>query len=427
VHSRTKRLLTGTTLALLAVACTAGFGASKAAAASLHTSAKVHKITACGYTATAPGTYELTKSLTDAGSGTCILLAGNSITLYLDSHTITGTGTDTCVGVEASGTSLITKDTVIGGTKAKPSKSATLSACRYGLYVDWTAGTMASYLNIPSPTSEGVFAEYAGGMMLSNINIPVHSASSYGMYLEYGADNVVTKSKVTCGNSCDGFLAYYEVGDTFSHNTAANTNGGNSGTGFYDEDSSGNTWTHNASKGSYYGFYLYADTYGPVTATYNTASGPGTSGSYGFYVYYAFQEADYGSTHHTLISHNKTNGFYYGYYDYSDDAYSVAEKWTNNTADNYTGYGFYIYYPTDYTFTGNIADAHTASKKYDGTSSTYGFYLYEPYSYYPFAKFASNQAYDSEYGFYSDEYMVGGKGNIAKRNKYNSYDVEITG
>jgi hypothetical protein len=77
--------------------------------------------------------------------------------------------------------------------------------------------------------------------------------------------------------------------------------------------------------------------------------------------------------------------------------------------------------------TGNVADAHTATKKYDGSSVTYGFYLYYPYAYYPFASFSKNQAYDSQYGYFTDEYMVGGKGNIAKRNKYSSYDVEIVG
>ncbi len=432
MHSRTRKLLTGATLTLLALACASGLGASKAAAAA--TKVSVHKIGSCGYTAAVSGTYELTKSVTDSGSGNCITLDANNVTLYLDGHTITGTGTDTCVYVEG-GTSLYTNDVVIGGTsakptKAKPAKSATLTNCKNGLYVYWTSGTMASHLNIVSPTSYGVYEYYAGGMHLSNINVPLHSNTALGFYLSYGADNVVTKSTVDNNSSDEAFEAYYEVGDTFTWDSVKDTysNSGDSGYGFYDEESSHDTFSHDTSKGQFYGFYLYGDTYGPVTATYDTASGPSTSGSYGFYVYYAFQEADYGSPYHTLISHNKTTGFQYGYYDYSDSSYSVAENWLNNTADNYSEYGFYIYYPTDYTMTGNVADANTATKKYDGSSTTYGFYLYEPYSYYPFRTFAKNQAYDSEYGYYNyDGYMVGGKGNIAKRNKYNSYDVEITG
>jgi hypothetical protein len=430
LHSRTRTWLFGAALTLLAVASAAALGASNASAASRHSAVKIHKIGACGYVASAAGTYELTKNLTDSGSGSCITLNANNVTLYLDGHTITGTGTDTCIYVEGGGTSLSTNETVIGGTTLKPAKTATLTNCKTGLYVYWTSGTKASHLKIVSPTSYGVYEYYAGGMMLSNINVPLHSGSANGIYLSYGADNVVTKSTVDNNSSSTSFFAYEEVGDTFSWNTAKDTysNAGNSGTGFYDEYSSHDTYMHNTSKGHSYGFYLYSDGYGPVTATYNTASGPTTSGTYGFYVYYAFQEADYGSPYHTLIAHNTTNGFQYGYYDYTDTDYSVAEKWLGNTADNYTGYGFYIYYPTNYTMIGNVADANTATHKYNGSSSTYGFYLYEPYSYYPFRSFSKNEAYDNYYGFYDyDGYMVGGKGNIAKRNKYNSYDVEITG
>jgi len=428
LHSRTRTWLLGAALTILAVAFAAALGASNAAAASQHAT-KVHKISSCGYTATASGTYELTKSVTDSGSGSCITLNGDSITLYLDGHTITGTGTDTCVYVEGGHTSLSTNETVIGGTKVKPTMTATLTNCKYGLYVDWTSGTMVSHLNIPSPTSYGVYAEYAGGMTLSNINVPLHANTAYGIYTEYGADNVVTKCTVDNNSSDTSFFAYEEVGDKFTSDTAKDSynHSGNGGTGFYDEYGSRNNWSHDKSTGNFYGFYFYNDTYGPVTATYDYASGPSTAGSYGFYVYYAYQEADYSPPFHTNISHNKTVGFQYGFYDESDSSGAVAEKWIDNTAYNYSEYGFYIYYPTDYTMNGNVADAHPGTKKYDGSSTTYGFYLYYPYSYYPFASFSKNEAYDSQYGFYSDEYMVGGKGNIAKRNKYNSYDVEITG
>ncbi len=430
MHSRTRRWLFGATLTVLAVACTAALGAANAIAASQHHAAKVHKISACGYTASSPGTYELTKNVTDVGSGSCITLNGNHITLYLDGHTITGSGTDTGVYVEGGGTSLSTNETVIGGTKAKPTKTAKINNCKYGLYVYWTSGAHVSHLSIGSPIAYGVYADYDGGMMLSNISVALHANSAYGIYLEYGSDNVVTKSTVD-NNTVDyeSFYAYEEVGDTFSWNTAKDTysNAGNGGTGFYDYDSSRDTYTHNSSKGHFYGFYLEEDGYGTVTATYNTASGPSTVNSIGFYVYEAYQEADYGSPFHTMLSHNKTNGFDYGFDDESYDEYSPSEKWIDNTADNYTDYGFYIDYTVDYTMTGNVADANTATKKYDGSSTTYGFYLDDPYSYEPFKTFSKNQAYDSEYGFYSDEYMVGGKGNVAKRNKYNSYDVEITG
>ena len=169
MHSRTRRLLTGAALTLLAVACAGGLGASKAAAASKRV---VHKISACGYVATHAGTYELTQSVTDSGSGPCITLNGDHIKLYLDSHTITGTGTDTCVLVEGGGTRQNVNETVFGGTKPKPVKKgrkpkpikpATLTNCDDGLVVVKTSGTMASDLNIVSPDDRASSACWRAG------------------------------------------------------------------------------------------------------------------------------------------------------------------------------------------------------------------------------------------------------------------------
>jgi len=431
LHFRTRTLLTGAALTLLLVACAAALGASNASAASRHASAKIHKISACGTVVKSPGTYELTKSLTDVGTGYCITLEGNNITLYLDGHTITGTGGDTCVYITGLSNTETVNNTVVGGMmatkkRAKP-MSATLKNCEYGLYSSFTSGAMVSNLNIVSPTGYGVYADYDGGMTLSHVNVALHGNKAYGMYFEYGSNNLITKSSVDNNSNDESFYAYEEVGDTFSLDTAKNGHSGNGATGFYDYECSRDTYTHDASKGNYYGFYLEGDGYGTVTATHNTASGPTTTGPIGFYVYEAYQEADTGSPFHTMLSHNKTTGFQYGFDDQSNDSYSQAETWIGNTADNYTEYGFYIDYTVNYTMVGNVADANTKTKKYDGSSTSYGFYLDDPYSYEPFRAFNNNQAYDNEYGFYSDEYMVGGTGNVAKRNKYAAYDVEITG
>jgi len=425
LHFRTRTLLTGAALTLLALVFAAGLGASNAAAASAK-APPVHKISACGYVATAPGMYELTKSIADVGSGDCIVLKGNNQTLNLMGHTITGTGSDTCILVSGSGSSNYyetVNQTVVGGVK---NQMATLKDCEYGLYVEYNSGTKASNLNMVSPTSEGVYTYWATGAMLTNINVALHANTAYGFYLEEGGANVVTHCTVDNNSTDASFYAYYEIGDTFSYDTAKDSyhKSGNSGTGFYDYESTRDTFTHDTSNGNSYGFYLYDDSYGTVTATYNTATDP-NSVEYGFYVYGAYQEADYASPYHTLIAHNTTNGFEYGYYDDSSSSYAVAEKWLNNTADNYSEYGFYIYYTTNYTMNGNVADMNTKTKKYDGSSTSYGFYLYDPYSYYPFKSFDNNQAYDSEYGFYSDEYAVPGKGNIAKRNLYSSYGIQL--
>lgn len=429
LHSPTRRLLTGATLTLLAVAGVAALGASKAAAAPQHASAKVHKISACGYVAKSPGTYELTKNVTDSG-GVCIELNGDNIKLYLDSHTITGDGTDDCIDATGNSNSVTLNNTVVGGSTKKPSKAATLTGCGYGVVFYFISGGSASYLNIDSPATNyaAAYVENDAAVTMSHINAKLGAGkNAYGIELSDGASNTVTNCTVDNNGTFASFYDDYGLQDSFTHDVSGNSYGSpGAGEGFEDYYSSRNNWSHDTSKGQPYGFYLYEDGYGPVTATYDSASFGKTTSTYGFYIYLADQESDSGSPFHTLISHDKATGFQYGFFDETDSEYfSVAEKWIDNTADNYSEYGFYIYYPSDYTMTGNVADGDTQHKKYDGTSTTYGFYLYDPYSYYPFKTFSKNQAYDSEYGFYSDEEMVGGKGNVAKRNKYNSYDVQI--
>lgn len=443
MHSRTRRLLTGATLLLLAVAC-AGLGASKAAA-SLETT-KITKISACGYTATKAGIYELTKSVTDSGSGPCITLNGDKITLYLDSHTITGTGTDACILVEGGGTGFNVNETVLGGTmpkvvkkkkrkaKPKPMKPATLTNCGDGVVVARTSGTKVGYLNIVNPAEAGFVGILAGGMNASHIDVHVAAGvDSPGFVLSAGADNVVANSTVDYDGSQYAFHVVQETGDTFMSDSVRDTHNaaGSSGVGFYDEKSSRDTFSHCTSAGQFSGFILVPQGYGPVTATHNTATTPATGlsakpGSYGFLVAQAYQQSDFASPFHTLIDHNKTNGFQFGFQDESAPEFAVVEKWTNNTADNYGGYGFAFEGGTDFTVTGNVADANTSGKKYT-SGSTYGFFLETGGAQYAFGTFAQNQAYDSLFGFYSPAAVVGGKGNVAKRNKYNTFNVEITG
>jgi hypothetical protein len=438
VHPRTRRLLVGTALALLAVACTAGFGASKAAAASQHATTKVKKISACGYVAHTAGTYELTKSITDSGSGTCISVTANNVTLYLDSHTITGTGTDACVVVAGGPNGNAVKDTVIGGTMPKPktkpkaSKPATLTNCETGLVFAVTSGATASNLNIVAPASSGAGAIVAEseGASLSHITVPLHAGNSaVGFILEEGADNAVMNSTVHYNGAHDGFEVEMETGDTFTHDTVDNPYGPGTGTGFFDSQSARSTYSHCTVSGQINGFDLNPEGNGPVTLTYDKATGSAAIGtSVGFKVTTAFQYADSASPFHTLVSHNKTIGFGAGFEDTNEGVPDtpVAEKWIDNTADNYSQAGFFITYPTDYTMTGNIADANTAGKKYTSGTS-YGFLLTNAGPANPFASFSNNQAYDSEIGFLSAGAGVGGKGNIAKRNKVNSVGVEISG
>ena len=78
--------------------------------------------------------------------------------------------------------------------------------------------------------------------------------------------------------------------------------------------------------------------------------------------------------------------------------------------------------------TGNIADGTRPHKKYDGSATTYGFYLVRPVlRSFPFTSFSKNQAYDSEYGFYSDEEGSAARATSPSGTSTTPYDVEITG
>jgi hypothetical protein len=386
----------------------------------------VHSITSCGYVASSPGTYNVMNNLYDSGSGDCITVEANHVTLNLNSHTITGTGTDTCIYVEDTSNGYDSVgDSVIGGAKGSP--RATLRHCEYGLYVYLTSGTTASRINIDNP-SYGVYEDYAAGSNLSQITVYAPSGVNYGFYLYAGSGNTVSQSVVNSDltSSEYGFYNEYEYGDHFTSDTAtANTPAGDSGSGFVEYYSNRNTYSGDKALGQLYGFYVYGDTYGTVTLTNNTANDL-TSDEYGFYVYLAELYSDYNDPVHTVVAGNTTNGYYYGFYDESDAAYSTRETYSNNTADDYSGYGFYFEYPVDYTITGNTADANTTSTSTPRwVSGTYGFYFSDTaYSYYAPETFSDNKSYDNEYGFYSDSYAISGTNNIAKRDRYASYDVQ---
>ena len=150
----------------------------------------------------------LTKPVTDSGNGPCITLDGNNITLNLDSHTIVGTGTDTCILVEGGSSTAHRNEAIVGGTTARP---ATLTNCDRGVNVNLTSGTTAKYLNIFAPVSFGVFANAARGMVLSTITVPLQKNDASGFYFEHGANNVVTHATVGNNGAEDSFYAFAET------------------------------------------------------------------------------------------------------------------------------------------------------------------------------------------------------------------------
>ncbi len=437
MQSRTRKLFTGATLALLALACATAFGAADASAAH---KAKVHKISACGAVLTKAGTYELTKSVTDSGNGPCITLSGDNITLYLDSHTITGTGSDVCFMVQGGGTAFNVNETIDGGSmpkptaktpkKAKPVKPAKLTGCGLGLEVIRTSRTTVGNLNMVSPVNAGVVAILAAGMNLSHITAAMGTAiNAPGFVLQAGGGNVVSDSTVDYDGNQSAFAVGQETNDTFMSDTVKDTyNGnGNAGTGFNDLSSARDTFSHCTSTGQANGFILAPQGAGPVTVTHDSATGSAANGgSFGFSIVGAFEASDSASPFHTLVSHSTAHGFGTGFNDQSAPATALAEKWIGNAAYDYSAFGFKIGAASDYTMTGNIADGNTAAKKYVSGSSI-GFLLATASSSLPLAQFSNNQAYDSQYGFLAAGTVVSGTGNIAKRNQYNSLNVEIDG
>jgi parallel beta-helix repeat protein len=403
----------------------AGKHFAKATRSSASASA-VHTITSCGYVATAPGTYNVTQDLTDSGGGNCITIEANHVTLNLNSHKITGTGTDNCIYVGPTSTSYESLgDSVVGGATGSP--RGNLQGCGTGVDLYFTSGASVTNINVHSPVYYGIYEDYIAAANISHISIYAPSGLSDGFYGEYGAGNTVSHVNVDESGSGNAFNVYYEYNDNFTNDVARdsyNGSSGNSATGFYDEYSNRNTYSGDKSVGHEWGFYFYEDDYGTVTAKNNTASDPNSSED-GFYAYYAVLEYDYADPVHTVISGNKTNGFDTGYYDENGTSYSVRETYSGNTADNYTGYGFYFTYPTDFVISNNTADANTTSTTPPRwVSGTYGFYFYYGDSYYGPLTLSGNQSYDNEYGYYSDSDGVTGTNNIAKRDKYKSYDVE---
>lgn len=421
-HART--LLTGATLTLLAI----GFGVSNAAAAPKHAAATVHKIWKCGYVATKPGVYSLARSVTDSGDGPCITLNGNKITLFLEAHTITGTGTDTCLDVEGDGSKRNTDELIVGGTAKRP---ANLTGCKRGLNVNFTARTHVRYLKIAASTSFAVFTSDARNMVLKDVNVRLAAdAVAGGIHLEHGKNNLVTQSTVVNNSAYDAFFAEAETDDSFTYDVAKATakDADVDGDGFHEYECARDTYFHDMSLEQFDGFDLDESGSGAVYATYNTATGPSdTESSYGIFVGEAYDIANPASTFRTLVANNRMSGFQDDFYDTTADRPSVVpERWIDNTADNYVEYGFYIYYPMKYTLTGNVADGNTSGKKYAG-GSTDGFYFEQASADQPFAAFSKNAAYDSEYGYYSNGDVVSGKNNVSKRNKYRPYDVTING
>jgi parallel beta-helix repeat protein len=372
-----------------------------------------------------PGTYTLTTNLDGSGDEYCIFIDSGGVKLNLNGHKITDTGSSADYGVYVGAASTtIGNDKVYGGR---------ISNYEYGVYVDSTRHTTLSDLSIllGSHGIYGVFEEYTLRSLTSAVKIFLNSTyDETGWYSQYGAYNTVSGSFVnyTSANGAPSLVGNeYDYKDTFSNdNASCRTSTGSatydcSGYGFYEYYSNGNTYSGDKSYGNAYGFYLYDDGDGTVTATNNVATDYNLGiayGMYGFYNYANYYDA-YDSTASSTYSGNSVEGFPYGVYDY----YSYNGTYSSNTVKYASSYGYYFYYPAKLSITGNTAQGiNTTGNPY--SSGAYGFYFSDAYSYYLPAAFKDNHSNDNYYGYYSDSAFIPGSGNTAKGNYYRSYNVE---
>jgi parallel beta-helix repeat protein len=305
-----------------------------------------------------------------AYSGTAVSFGANGVTLNLNGHSITADGGHECVYGDYNG------DVVTTGT---------LNGCTTGVDLEDSIGGGVKNVTINAPTTYGVYGEYDAGANFSGVVVSTVGAAT-GVYLEYGAKNAVNSSRVFGGSgSGAGIQLYEEVGDNVAGNTVSD--GGASFTNFYGDLGNLNTWSGNTSTGSEYGFYLYCDDYGTVTATGNTATG---ASSDGFYTYYCVEDEAYPPTAFSKIANNVSSGNAgYGF----DDYLSSNMITSGNKANGNTDGGFYFEYPVAETITGNTATQNLSD----------GFYFSENYDYYSTTNVTSNIAKNNQgYGFDAD-------------------------
>jgi hypothetical protein len=375
-------------------------------------------IKSCPGEITAPGTYNVNANLVDSGSS-CIWIAGDGITVNLNGHTITGTGSDYCLYVEdASYARTVRNDRINGG-------KGNLTGCGYGLYLDYASGTTVRHVTITRPVDDGVYEGYSIDGSYTGLHVVDQSGSADGFYMYGGTGDHVLDSTVTSSGHPDSFYAYYEADDTFSGDTVRYPNGpGGTGDGFTDYYGNGDSWVGDRAYGQEYGFILETDSYGTITAENDLASNPGET-SYGFYDYGNYDDLNYGPNNHSVFSHNTSIGYYHGFYEY----YNIYATSSYNSALGASGYGFYIDYPTGERFSHDLSDGTYKGTAYG--SSAYGFYFEYNYGYYRGGPFFENTSENNYYGFYNyeteDDYpAVRGYGNKAIHDTYDSLGVQTS-
>jgi parallel beta-helix repeat protein len=317
-----------------------------------------------------------------AYAGTALYFGKHRLVLDLNGHTIWGqTGDDDWSGVDTNGFN----HGVI--------RNGEIANFETGVWVNDSYNTRLRNLTISGEAADlddyGVYAENHVATVVRDATI---SGVTTGVYLEYGANALVTGSDITAADTA--IYPYNETKDTFSWNTLVGDYG------VYEYQSHANRYTGNSANGGSYGFYFQCDNQGRVFLTGNTAN---DNTEYGFYLDECYNNSSgWAASAGSAITGNRALRNGTGYYDY----YSINAVWTNNVAKWNDGDGFLMEYPGGVTMTANVSSGNGSD----------GFAIVYNYGEYAVENFSRNVARRNDgHGMWA-EYGVPGRGNVSQFN-----------
>ncbi len=286
------------------------------------------EITSCGTYNTAYTSYYLGASIN--GSGNCIYLEANRITLDCRGNNITGDGSGTGIIVDTGNNVTVENCNVqdfndgidFSNTANDTLLNSNISATAgNGIYLESSSqsvnifGTSAS-----SQDSDGIYAYYSDNDSFTNIN--ASSSNSAAFQIDDSYNETVTGLNASSGNDI-GLVLDYSFNNTIT-NVQASTPEGEYGVYVFYSDN--NTFTDVNASSNYYGIYM-------DNSAGNTFTGVNVSALYcGIYPYY--------SDNNTFIDVNASSistSFYGMYLRYSDNNI-ISGSWLSSLND----YGLYV-------------------------------------------------------------------------------------
>ena len=234
-------------------------------------------VSECGQLNINNGNYTLNRSLST--TGTCIVIANNSITLDLNGYNLTGDANSVADhGVDIGGYNGTTvKNGYIydfgvgiygnngnGGnfTNLTIKAEGSFSSSAYGIYIGNGNGNYVTNVNIKNMVVScgGVNPYYYGIYLYSSSNNVIHgndiaNSSDYGIYLTEGSNNNNVTSNIASLNKWEGVTVYRSSYNTVRDNVA---NSNEYGMGVMQSSARYNTFINNtANYNRDDGFYLY--------------------------------------------------------------------------------------------------------------------------------------------------------------------------